>query len=211
MGKTFLIRVVFVGCPFFGDTRNEIMQGDDSMKLGKRRNSLQIACLMVAMAVFFGCSAAQEEQSVLDPSHLEKAKSTKSCPQCALSGANFAGEDLRTANLSGANLRGANLSKANLMGANLTGANLKDANLSYAKLFNADLSGKASLRNANLFGADLRMAKMNDADLFNANLSGADLSNANLSGAYLLGTFLSDTIWTDGSKCKNGSISECVK
>jgi len=93
--------------------------------------------------------------------------------------------DLYQANLSEANLGGANLTAANLTGANLSRANLAGANLNNANLYNANLSeaylGAASLRDAYLYAANLR--------------------GANLSGA----------IWTDGSKCKEGSIDECKK
>ena len=60
---------------------------------------------------------------------------------------------------------------------------------------NCDLSG-ASLRETNLSGANLTMA----------NLSGANLSKSYMSGAKLNGA-----TWTDGSKCQEGSVGQCIK
>jgi hypothetical protein len=73
----------------------------------------------------------------------------------------------------------------NLRGANLSGTNLNKANLS---------------------GANLIMANLNKANLSGANLSGAYLGSANLDDAILSGT-----IWTDGIKCKEGSVGSCKK
>jgi len=96
--------------------------------------------------------------------------------------------DLRNADISGAHLPNAELSESNLSGAKLAGANLTGANLSGAYLSRSDLSG------ADLSTAFLRKANMNGANLTGANLTGADLSGA---------------VWTDGSKCANGSVKEC--
>ncbi len=80
--------------------------------------------------------------------------------------------------------------KCNLDNANLSGANLSKANLAGARLFKANLS-KADISGAKLCGADLYMANLKEAKL-----GGADLSTAT---------------WTDGSRCKEGSIGECKK
>lgn len=50
----------------------------------------------------------------------------------------------------------------------------------------------------------------------NCDLSGANLSEANLSGAYLGEANLDDAIlsgtsWTDGTRCKEGSVGSCKK
>jgi len=63
-----------------------------------------------------------------------------------------------------------------------------------------DLS-QAYLIGANLIGANLSQANLSEAYLYRTNLTGANLSGANLSGA----------TWTDGSKCKEGSIGQCLK
>ncbi len=68
---------------------------------------------------------------------------------------------------------------------NLTGANLNHADLSKASLVNADL------RNATLLEANLRR------DL-QCRLVG------NLSRVHSLGT-----VWTDGKRCKKGSMGKC--
>ncbi|PKN70725.1 MAG: pentapeptide repeat-containing protein [Deltaproteobacteria bacterium HGW-Deltaproteobacteria-10] len=77
-------------------------------------------------------------------------------------------------------------------------------------LDNANLSG-VNLSNANLAGTRLFKANLNKADLSGAKLSGADLYMANLKEAKLSGADLSRATWTDGSRCKDGSIGECKK
>ncbi|MEC4983320.1 MAG: pentapeptide repeat-containing protein [Oscillatoria sp. PMC 1068.18] len=103
--------------------------------------------------------------------HTSQLLSSKSCPQCELSGAG-----LVMANLSGADLRGANLSRANLSRADLSGANLMGVDLSGASLNGANLAG-AILIGANLHGTDLR-----DAYLMGANLIGTSLNTAYVQG-----------------------------
>ena len=90
--------------------------------------------------------------------------------------------------LSGAKLSNLDLSYADLSGANLSGADLSNSIFSGANLTKANLSG------ANLTGANL----------FEANLSGADVSKANLSK-----TYVDQATWTNGKRCKVGSIGEC--
>jgi uncharacterized protein YjbI with pentapeptide repeats len=90
----------------------------------------------------------------------------------------------------------------------LSGAKLSNLDLSYADLSSANLSG-ADLSNTVLFGANLSKsnlsgANLTSANLFEANLSGADLSKANLSR-----TYVAQATWTDGKRCKVGSIGEC--
>jgi uncharacterized protein YjbI with pentapeptide repeats len=116
-----------------------------------------------------------------DQADLNRLRTTGSCVSC----------DLSQAYLIGANLIGANLSQANLSEAYLTGANLRRTYLYRANLRDANLSG----------GANLSEAYMGGAYLYRTNLTGANLSGANLSGA----------TWTDGSKCKEGSIGQCLK
>jgi uncharacterized protein YjbI with pentapeptide repeats len=83
--------------------------------------------------------------SLSDPAHLAQLKTTRSCSNCDLSGADLSGFVLINSDLSG-------------------------ANLSTAKLYKADLSG-ANLKNAILIGADLSGAKLTGA--IDANLTGA--------------------------------------
>ena len=80
---------------------------------------------------------------------------------------------------------------------------------------NCDLS-KIILIKADLYAADLSGANLAGANLTGANLSSADLSGANLTGAILTGANLnnadlSGATWTDGAKCKKGSIGSCKK
>jgi uncharacterized protein YjbI with pentapeptide repeats len=90
--------------------------------------------------------------------------------------------------------------------------------LSGAKLNNLDLSN-ADLSSANLSGADLSNSILYQGDLSNANLSGANLSNANLSEVSLSGanvskanftkTYLDQSTWINGKRCKIGSVGQC--
>ena len=112
-------------------------------------------------------------------SHLQQLLSTKSCPQCDLTGVGLVMNDLAGAKLERSNLVGANLSQTNL-----TGADLRGANLSGASLYGANLTG-ADLRGANLTGTDLRSAY-----LTNANVQGIDVRKAYLDGAVGIPTAL---------------------
>jgi uncharacterized protein YjbI with pentapeptide repeats len=90
----------------------------------------------------------------------------------------------------------------------LSGAKLNNLDLSYADLSSANLSG-ADLSNTTLFGANLSKANLSGANLtavnlFEANLSGADVSKANLTK-----TYLDQATWTNGKRCKVGSVGEC--
>ncbi len=75
---------------------------------------------------------------------------------------------------------------------------LSNANLAGLDMYGANLAG------ANLAGANLAEASFNDANLTDANLTGANIKGTNFSGAKL-----SNTTWTDGKKCKSGSIGKC--
>jgi hypothetical protein len=70
-------------------------------------------------------------------------------------------------------------------------------------LTNANLSG-LDMYGANLAGANLADASFNDANLTDANLTGANIKGTNFAGAKL-----SNTTWSDGKKCKPGSIGKC--
>lgn len=87
------------------------------------------------------------------------------------------------------------LSFADLGGMNLNRANLEGANMSYANLKGADL-GAANLKKTNLSYADLR---------------GVNLRGANLTNAVLVAANLSGATWTDGLRCREGSVGFCKK
>ena len=145
-----------------------------------------------------------------------------------LSNANFSGANLNNARFHMANLSGANFTNANLagailhnsyLGANFTGANFTGTNLDAKKFSGLNCS------NANFTGATLRASDFSSANLQSANLQGtnldsthfksANLKEANLTGAqniqlmYLDKADLSGATWTDGRKCKEGSIGDC--
>lgn len=90
----------------------------------------------------------------------------------------------------------------------LSGAKLNNLDMSYADVSSANLSG-ADLSNSTLFGANLSKTNLSGANLsgvnlFEANLSGADVSKANFSK-----TYFDQATWTNGKRCKVGSIGEC--
>ena len=71
-------------------------------------------------------------------------------------------------------------------------------------------------RDGYCFGCDLIGASFQNADLSGKNLTGSNLSyanfkGANLSGTNLSGTNLSGATWVDGSICRDGSISYCMR
>jgi uncharacterized protein YjbI with pentapeptide repeats len=90
----------------------------------------------------------------------------------------------------------------------LSGAKLNDLDLSYADLSGANLSG-ADLTNTVLYQANLAKANLSGANLTNVNLFEANLSGANVSKANLTKTYVAQATWTDGRRCKVGSIGEC--
>lgn len=179
---TDIVYVTFYGI------NNEYFNGGRIMNAEKRALLSVAMVLLIGMLCVSGAHAWNEAQ-------LQLLKTTNSCPNCDLTGANLSYANLNNANLLGANLRTAHLYKAHLYKANLSGANLLGANLYRANLLGADLSG------ANLTGADLRDAMMISTNLTGANLNGADLTGARLSGA----------TWTDGSLCRKASYGECYR
>ena len=92
--------------------------------------------------------------------------------------------------------------QADLQKLNTTNSCVK-CDLANANLANMDMYG-ANLAGANLSGANLSKSALEDADLRGANLKGANISGTSFSGAKLSGT-----IWTDGNKCKAGSMGKC--
>lgn len=143
--------------------------------------------------------------------NLQRANLSKA----SMPGAYLRGANLRSANLEWVDLTSADLVRANLDGAGLLRAKLPNANLSATSLRNAYMESatlsRADLREANLENADLRGADLTNASLYMTNLKGANLQGANLSGANLQFIRTStDTIWTDGRKCKATSGFDCL-
>ena len=77
-------------------------------------------------------------------------------------------------------------------------------------LHKVDLSG-TNLSEVDLSGTDLSEADLHEVNLSRANLSKATLREANLRGAILTGANLDRVTWTDGGKCKDGSVGQCNK
>ena len=143
--------------------------------------------------------------------NVAELKSTKSCPNCFLRGA-----DLKNMNLSGANLRGADLMGADLTGADLsnavlasssmrgvvlTNALLKDTNLDGADLAGVDLSGvknnsKSNSEKTCSTREHLNFISFNGANLDNANLNGLGIHHSKIESASFRGANLSGTCWS---------------
>jgi len=96
----------------------------------------------------------------------------------------------------------------NCLKCDLSGATLSKLDLSYADLSGANLSG-ADLTDSVLFGANLAKANLSGANLTGVNLFEANLSGANLAKANLNKTYVAQATWTDGRRCKVGSVGEC--
>ena len=86
--------------------------------------------LSILILLGFMSVASADVKSVEE--NISILKSTNSCENCNLIGADFSELDL-----SGVNLSGSSLSGANFVGANLTGAKFVNAGLTSAKFTNA--------------------------------------------------------------------------
>ena len=91
-----------------------------------------------------------------------------------------------------------NFANQDLSGADLGGRKLKGANFANANLAGADLAG-SDLRGANIVNVNLAQAQLQGANLKGANIVNTSWAGADLSGA----------TWSDGRKCKAGSIGRC--
>ncbi|MCB1870231.1 MAG: pentapeptide repeat-containing protein [Gammaproteobacteria bacterium] len=109
-----------------------------------------------------------------------------------------------------ADLEGANLGNVSFRDSGFTGARLIRANLRYADLSGSDLS-HAELREADMKGATLRNTDLSYTDLTATDLRYADLTGANLGGAVLTGALLDHALWSDGRKCAERSVGNCLE
>jgi uncharacterized protein YjbI with pentapeptide repeats len=96
----------------------------------------------------------------------------------------------------------------NCIKCDLSGAKLDNLDLSYADLSSANLSG-ADLSNSVLSGANLSKANLSGANFSAVNLFEATLSGANVTKTNFSKTYFDQSIWTNGKRCKVGSIGQC--
>jgi len=101
-------------------------------------------------------------------------------------------------------LRGIDLRNRNLRDIDLHGANLRGADLRGTNLYGANLSG------ANLCCAKLQGANLTSSDLTQSNLSYIDFRGVALIEVTLTRAFFENAIWTNGKRCKKGSIGKCL-
>ncbi len=106
---------------------------------------------------------------------------------CDLTGANFAGGDLRYANLTGATLTGANFTGAQLYKVDMTGVSAAnstwtDAVGDFGKYELAHLEG-ATFTRAALVGSDMDQAYLDGATFTDADLDGVRLGSATMNNA----------------------------
>jgi len=130
-----------------------------------------------------------------------------------VAGMDCTGKDLRDVQWDGAKVSGSQFDGADLRGASLSGAQLENASFNDARLDNADLSGarliNCDFNNAGLSEARLSHAQIINADFMEADLSHSDLTNARLINTDFMAARLEGAAWTDGRRCRAGSVGAC--
>lgn len=101
-----------------------------------------------------------------------EANAVRNCNRCDLTGANWAGRDMRNANFTGSDL-----SRSNLVGTNFAGGTFNGVDFSGSRLRGA------SFRNARLTGCDFSQADLTGTDFTGAILTGCQFTNATLTSA----------------------------
>lgn len=101
------------------------------------------------------------------------------------------------------------LAEINLKGSILHNITLESANLSKSNMRECDLS-YTNLQFATLRKARLEDAKLDFANFNHANLQSANLKNASTYQTTFLNANLENAIWTNGIRCKKGSIGRCI-
>jgi len=123
------------------------------------------------------------------------------------------GKDLRQVDWHGARLTGGRFDNADLRGAVLKKTLLTNASFNNARLGRADLSGaqlvNCDFMNASLVGTNLNGADLVNCDFMNADLRGAAMKGARLVNADFMEARLDGAIWSDGRRCRKGSVGEC--
>jgi uncharacterized protein YjbI with pentapeptide repeats len=123
------------------------------------------------------------------------------------------------ARFEGADLSGANLQEALLVGGRFQGATLKETRLVRSDLLGADFS-ETDMEGADLHGSNLLGASFRNADLRSADFKDAvfrrlypprhpDGKQPGIPG--LEGALLENAVWTDGSRCNDGSVGRCER
>lgn len=102
-----------------------------------------------------------------------------------------------------------NLSEINLKGSVLHNIVLENAKLSYSNLRDCNLA-HTNLQFAILRKTNLQNAKLDFVNFNHANLQGANLKGASIYQASFLNANLENAIWTNGIRCKKGSIGHCI-
>ncbi len=125
------------------------------------------------------------------------------CTDKDLRNVQWNGAKLTNSQFDGADLRGASLQNAQLENASFNNARLDKANLSGARLINCDFNS-TSLSNTRL-----KRAEIINSDFMEADMTGAILAGANLINVEFMEARLDGATWTDGSRCRKGSVERC--
>ena len=166
---------------------------------------MKIVLVMVCRSIFLGIFLLPFVAAAFNPAEQQRLITSNKCPNCDLTDVKLSGFDLPGAKLTGADLSGADLTKADLSARKVHYIKHWQKNTPKDKFTPTDLFG------ANLTGTDLSGADLSDARLVKSNLTKANLTGADLTGAILTGAILKNATWTDGSKCNEGSVGECIK
>ncbi len=188
--------------PSAGD-HPRVSDGLDKVSAGRRR-SKRWAQLLAVLAIIAGVVYLGFN---LPTSNLV---SVAQCDANAAPGVNWSNCRLSGVQVLKTDMHGALLNSTFLNGARLTGSNLTEADLSYADLSNGSLAFVDFTR-AKLTGTSLRSTDLSQADFTDADLSYADLSKAKLTGAQFKGARLDNTVWKDGTICRQGSVGRCLR
>ncbi len=139
-----------------------------------------------------------------------QTSSQSDCTATPAAGVNWNSCNMRGMTAENVNLDGMSATSARLTSASFNGSSMKSANLGYANLDNAQLS-YVDFTDAVLKGASMRNADMTRVVLNNADLRYSDMSGARIGGLQITNARLTGAIWTNGKKCKEGSLGKCYQ
>ncbi|WP_436862955.1 pentapeptide repeat-containing protein [Acinetobacter haemolyticus] len=126
-----------------------------------------------------------------------------------IEGSSFVECDLTNSEFEGSQAKGSDFSRSNL-----TRANFRNADLSKSR-FNMTLGNDMKFYGANINNSEMRLSSFREANFYNCKLYEADLSGSDLISALINETTnrnltnFSGCTWTNGKRCKAGSVGIC--